>query len=243
MPRNGSEILLKQGTSPAAKSIRAQLSMFDLLTSPASDNAISSPASADGPMPSVSPDGPMIERSGLDLVPASPSAAPINTPAAKPTSATCGQISIVSPTSAFLQSSLESKLRETVDLDGSLEFVLTWKHQDIPSQPRILRLAPRARHRSANGSGLWPWASPKASDGEKASNLSHARKAAGRLPDSLPGQMRMHWGLTVEDGAPSPEHALWLMGYPPAFLSCAPSETLSSRKSPRRSSQPISTSR
>ncbi len=236
MQRNGSETLSTPDTSPAATSTHDQSSMFDLLTYQGSHNATSLPVLVGGPTRYGSPAGPTIDQSGPDLAPASHSAAPTNTPAAKPTSATCGQNCIVSPTSAFLQSSLESKLRAMVDLDGSPEFVLTWKHQDIPSQPRILRLAAWARHRSANGSGLWPWASPKASDGEKASNLSHARKAAGRLPDSLPGQMRLHWGLTVADGAPDPEHALWLMGYPPEFLSCAPSETLSKPKQQQPSS-------
>lgn len=45
-------------------------------------------------------------------------------------------------------------------------------------------------------------------------------------------------GNTVLNGALNPEFPLWLMGYPQEWINCAPSETLSSRKSRRNSSKP-----
>lgn len=235
MRRSGSETSLQpdlfrpETLTSAASKLSAATICADI------PNAISSPASPGGHMPSDLLDGPTSTPSGRGAVPASPSAQRTNSPAVKPIDATFFLNSIVSPVSAHLQSCLESRLRARTDLNGSPEFVLTWKHQVMPSGPQIFRLASWARHRSANGSGLWPWASPKASDGEKASNLSHARKAAGRTADNLPGQMRAHWGATVADGAICPEHPSWLMGYPPEFLKCAPSETPSTRTSPRSS--------
>lgn len=47
-------------------------------------------------------------------------------------------------------------------------------------------------------------------------------------------------GQTARPGALNPAFVCWLMGYPPAFLACAPSVTLSSRSSRRKSSPPTS---
>lgn len=43
---------------------------------------------------------------------------------------------------------------------------------------------------------------------------------------------------TEKLGALNPEFVSWLMGYPPEWLSCAPSATRSSHKSQRSSSKP-----
>jgi hypothetical protein len=236
MPQNGSASSSTHNSSREETLTSGASLTCGPTTSVDTCSATSSPASAGGPTLFDLLDGQTIDGHGLVPAPANHSAASTSTAAAKPTCDTFGPSFTVSPASAFLQSSLESRLRVLMDLHGSPEFALTWKHQDMPSGPRIFRLAASARHRSGNGSGLWPWATPKASDGEKAGNLSFARRAAGRTADNLPGQMRAHWGVTVADGAPSPEHALWLMGYPPEFLSYAPSETPSTRKPLRRSS-------
>ncbi len=76
MQRPGSEILLTLDTSPAAKSIPVQLSMFDRMTFADTLSVIGSPALAVGLTPSGSLDGLTIEESGLAPAPASPLARP-----------------------------------------------------------------------------------------------------------------------------------------------------------------------
>ena len=67
-----------------------------------------------------------------------------------------GQSSTASSRSATLQRFLESRLRAALDVNGSLEYVLTWKHWDMGSGPRICALRARARRTSGNGSIGWP---------------------------------------------------------------------------------------
>ena len=69
--------------------------------------------------------------------------------------------------SAVLQQCLENRLQAALDVNGSPEYVLTWKHWDMPSGPQICALRARARPTSGNGSSGWP--TPDASvvqDGE-----------------------------------------------------------------------------
>lgn len=57
----------------------------------------------------------------------------------------CGQSSCDSSPSVALQQSLESKLRERMDVNGSPEYDLTWKHWDMESGPPICALRASAR--------------------------------------------------------------------------------------------------
>ena len=58
--------------------------------------------------------------------------------------------------SADLQSRLESRLRQRMDVNGSPEYVLTWKHWDMESGPPICALRASQRRISDNGCGGWP---------------------------------------------------------------------------------------
>lgn len=89
----------------------------------------------------------------------------------------------------------------------------------------------------------WPttsardWKSEKATEAFDRKRWAHARGkplsamatlASGANSTSFPAR-------TEKRGALSPEHSRWLMGYPPAWASCAPTATPSSRKSRRHS--------
>jgi hypothetical protein len=174
---------------------------------------------------------------------------------------TCGRSSFVLSASAGLQSFLENKLRAR--LSGSQVCEVTWCPWTTPWRQSLSR--PRARVRStfATDTGLWP--TIRASDGAHGGpNMSFgaggtplpamAAWATWPTPTSLaPAKngnneagnsaglvaIRKHAiGLsarTEKRGALNPEFVCWLMGFPPEWLSCAPSETPSSRRSRRGS--------
>lgn len=125
------------------------------MTSKDTTSAISSPVSADGHTLSGLPDGETIDLFGPDHAPVSRSAPPdsgkeLMTPATSGPNS-CG----LSPTET-LQSSLESRLRQKLDVNGSPEYVLTWKHWDIALGPPICALRARALRISDKGYGGWP---------------------------------------------------------------------------------------
>lgn len=78
---------------------------------------------------------------------------------------------------------------------GSIERCLIWKPWATPGGRFGFRLAPSKRPTSAcaSGSSAGPivWPMPRATDGEKMTSMSVARRAAGRAPDSLPEAVRM----------------------------------------------------
>jgi len=102
-------------------------------------------ASEDGHSPSESRNGK--DRSGLSVAPVSRSAQPDEW-GAWVTSGTCGPLFEGSSPSAALQQSLESRLRAALDVNGSPEYELTWKHWDMPSGLPICALRASARHTS-----------------------------------------------------------------------------------------------
>ncbi len=69
---------------------------------------------------------------------------------------TYGQSSEISSKSADLQRSLASKLEAALDVNGSPEYALTWKHWDMQSGPPICALRARARRTSDNAYSGWP---------------------------------------------------------------------------------------
>src|SRR6185437_4918779 len=164
---------------------------FLQLISEASRPAISSRGSGGGRWRSGSRDGRMTSKSGLAPAPASLS--PVQASgAAQATNGTCGRSSIGSSASALLQSCLESRLRQRMDVNGSLEYELTWKRWDMESGPPICALRARARRTSGRGYGGWP--SPNLYDAAGGGSITAAeRRAAGmKRPSgaSYGGQLR-----------------------------------------------------
>lgn len=118
-------------------------------------NAISSPESAAGPTQLGLLDGQMIDRSGVDLVPASHSVSQVGGRGSK-TSGIYGQTSIVSSVAPGPLSSWENRLRERLATLGSTEFSLTWRRKPTPGGRSISRLAASIRRRSEIGFIGWP---------------------------------------------------------------------------------------
>lgn len=128
--RNGCGTSSPLATSRQAMSMSGQLSMFDLLTLPATASAISSPASVGGRSPCGLPAGPTTGPSGPAPAPASPSARQAKE-AGLLTSGTFGRSGTISSESAVLQSSLASRLRARTASAGSTLYRLTWKDRAI----------------------------------------------------------------------------------------------------------------
>jgi len=242
MQRNGFATLSRPVTSRRGMSMSGQLSMFDLLTLPGSISAISLPGSADGPTHSGSPAGPMIVLSGPAVAPASHSRQPADA-RVPPTKGTCGQSSTASSASADLQSSLESRLRARTDVHGSPEYVLTWKHWDLPAGEPICALRASARHTRDNGCIGWPTLIKR--DGATLLRARRAPNATGSEPMAWVGGLVS--GIVTENRAGlrmavpvglNPAWTSWLMGFPDEWPLSAPTATQLSRKSRPSSSKP-----
>ena len=115
----------------------------------------SSVESTAGPSPSDSPDGRTTGPSGLAPVPVSRFRAR-DSEKALPTADTSGPLFSSSSPSASLQWSLENRLRRILDVNGSPEYVLTWKPLDMPAGVPICQLRASARRTSVHDSGGWP---------------------------------------------------------------------------------------
>ena len=83
-----------------------------------------------------------------------------------------------SSTSVDLQLSLASKLRQKLDVNGSPEYVLTWKQWDMPSGPPICQLRASVRRTSGNGYGGWP--TPIVDDAKNVTRTSGSYKSLAR---------------------------------------------------------------
>ena len=141
-------------SAPSSKSAQATLTAIA--------NATSLPASAAGPTPCASPDGVTADLFGPAPVRVSHFRA-LDSGKAMPTNDTSGPLFTHSSPSAALQRSLESRLRARLDVNGSPEYELTWKQQDMPSGPPICALRAAVRRISGNGCSGWP--SPQSRDG------------------------------------------------------------------------------
>lgn len=148
------------------------------------------------------------------------------------TSGTCGRHGCGSSSSAALQSSLESKLRQSLQRFGSPLFDLTWKPWVMPWGAPLSRLRASALNSSAIGSIGLPLKLPRPS-GTSNHGKNHV---AGRL-DEWGGSSNPFRG-TPHGKTHSPHFELWVMGYPdawarlmlPAMRSSQPRRQSSSRR-------------
>ena len=150
-----------------AKSIPGQFSMFDPETSLGLLKPISSLALVDGASPCASPDGTTTDPSGQVPAPVSPSRR-LAPKLAGMMTATFGRRGFSSSASAALASSLVSKLKQRLPMDGSTVFAMTWKEKVTPSGRCVSLLRASARYTSDNGSGLplKSWTAPRPSAGK-----------------------------------------------------------------------------
>lgn len=125
------------------------------MTSKDSRSATFSQGSVDGLSQLDLLDGLMSDPSGPAPAPASPSARQESEEGPR-TSATFGQSFSASSRSAFLQQLLESRLHQSLDINGSPEYALTWSRKTMPSGPSICALRASARPTSGSDYGGWP---------------------------------------------------------------------------------------
>ena len=160
-------------------------------TSKDTPSVTSSPESEDGRLRFGWRDGRKIGESGLDHAPVSRFRAQ-DSEKAMPIDATCGPLFNTSSPSAPLQRSLESRLHQRMDVNGSVEYVLTWSTWDMPTGVSICRLRASARRTSGSDFGGWP--TPRAQEPGKTNegygkSVGMVAKMAGwntpRVSDSI----------------------------------------------------------
>lgn len=226
-----------------------QLSMFSPATSPDTDSATSSPASAAGLSQPGSPDGPRTASCGRARRRASPSRKPAK---AKPrlTIGICGPTFVASSAPDGPLRSWENRLRQRLAGTGSTECSLTWQTTATPQGRSLSRLAPSTRPTSETDSTLPPmalWITATHRDWKDTPGMTTTRPDGRSRIDQLPRQVfaallapahgtDASGSAATTDGAVEfdPEFARWVMGYPPEWCACAPTETRSSRSSGRK---------
>ena len=126
-----------------------------------SRSATFSPGSGDGRMRSGSRDGRMTKQSGRGAARASPSPSR-GKEKGKRMSGIYGRTSAASSASVSLQSALENRLHQRLDVSGSIEWRLIWKQWSMPSGMPICALRALGRRTLDSGCGGWP--SPQTRD-------------------------------------------------------------------------------
>jgi hypothetical protein len=146
---------------------------LDVMTS-----ATSLPGSEAGRSPCGGPDLKALPGSGPGVVRVSRFRARASA-RGTPMNATFGPLFTILSPSVGLQRCLESRLRVLMDVNGSLEFGLTWKTWDMPAGEPICAL--RALERRTGGRGFSGWQTPMAGakateDNNEAGNTDSGRR-------------------------------------------------------------------
>jgi hypothetical protein len=240
-------------------------SMSRPTTCAATPSVISSPASAAGPRLCDGPEfGRIIDRFGRVAVLASLSPSRARAVGLL-TSGTSGLSGSTSSSSAALQRSLESSLR--MHLRGSDLCEVIWKPWTTPwgaclSKPQarvrttfeidISLWATLTEKGNYNRKGLSPkagdglatqvlalWATLRATDGEKGGPRMKFSSGQGAPLPSQVSEVGSSFNVLMENGGRSlhAEFGGWELGFPPEWLSCAPSAMPSTSARPPRSSR------
>ena len=155
----------RHGSENSSANDSSQMEMLIPEASPNCDRTISwdippvtsLPGSVAGPTLCASPDGQTTIQSGREAAHASRLAA-LEKEWGNLTSGISGPSSEILSASATLQSALGNKLRARLDVNGSPEYVLTWKHWDMRSGVPICAL--RASHRPTSAKDYIGWPTP-----------------------------------------------------------------------------------
>lgn len=161
-----------------------QLTLFD------SDDATGSPEFSDGNSPCKLPDGPPNAPCGLAPAPVSHSAPPASGRERR-TIATCGLFGSISSASRALSASLANKLRERLNMDGSTEFVQTWKRKVTPSGRPYWAHTARARRTSDSDCSGWPTPDHHGRGDTSDPEAIRQRLAASKRADSEKRQLNL----------------------------------------------------
>ena len=147
-------------------------------------SAISSQESEDGAEPYNSQDGVQVDLFGQEALPAN-HLVQQEAEKEKTTSDTYGLSSLISSESANLQRSLENRLRQLSDSDGSMIYKTTLKQKATPQGRSFFQLAASARTTKETDSFLPPnaWPTPRVADTNNLNNspsVVQARVTKGR---------------------------------------------------------------